>query len=131
METQEMTIQQCIDHVVNVLKDNKIKEKDIEINDNIVLFTHKGTQYQVYVESPEDVHYGVSHIDGVDLNSDFFQDYDDFGDYLYIEDYLFSTINDNRFDYIKKIWKSLEKLEDLDIEGDLVKIVCAYYGLYE
>lgn len=133
MEDQKepMTIEQCVEYIVNMLKENKIKEKDIEVYDDTINFTYKDVEYQVYVEGPEDIHYSVVQMKGVGLESDFWMNKDEYGDHLYIEDYLFNVVLDNRFGYIKKIWSSLEKLDENDGEGDLTSIVACYFGLTE
>lgn len=126
-----ITIGQCVEHIVNVLKEYKIKEKDIEINGEYINFNFKDFEYQVHIEGPEDVNYSVIEMRGVDLDSDFWMNKDEYGDYLYIEDYLFNVVLDNKFGYVKKVWNTLDKLEDNDQEGDLTQIVAIYFGLME
>jgi hypothetical protein len=132
MENTEMTIKECVEHIVQVLKEHKIKDKDIEIYDeDTVYFKYGDTEYQVLVEGPDTVNYGITNITGVGLDSDFWMYKDDNGDYLYIEEYLFNTVLEKRYSYVKKIWTSLEKLENIDNEDDLLQIVASYFGLTE
>lgn len=128
---EEMTIAQCVEHIVSILKDHKMKDIEILGDNDIVSFRFKDFVYQVYLEGPEDVHYSITELNGVDLDSDFWMDKDEFGDYTYIEDYLFGVVLDNKYGYIKKVWTTLEKLEDSDEEDDLRQIVANYFGLFE
>lgn len=128
---EEITIEQCIEHIIQTLEEFKVKKKDIEVDGETITFTYGDTDYQIYIEGPEDIHYGITHMRGVDLDSDFWEDKDDYGDYLYIEDYLYTVVLENRYDYVKKVWKTLEKLEDSNHEDDLSKIVAFYFGLTE
>lgn len=130
-DMEEMTIEQCIEHIVQILEENKIKKKDIEVDGETITFRYAGTNHQIYIEGPEDIHYGITDMDGVDLDSDFWSDKDEYGDYLYIEDYVFGVVLEKRYDYVKKVWKTLEKLVDSDDEGDLTQIVSLYFGLTE
>jgi hypothetical protein len=127
---EEATIEKCIEHILEVLAEHKIKKKDIEVHhDEIITFSYGDTEYQIFIEGPEDVHYGITYMNGVDLDSDFWQDKDEFGDYSYIEEYLYGVVLEKRYDYVKKIWKSLEKLDESDHEDDLTQIVANYFGL--
>lgn len=128
---EEMTIEQCVEHIVKTLEEFKVKKKDIEVHDETITFSYGGTEYQIYIEGPEDIHYGITHMNGVDLDSDFWEDKDEYGDYTYIEDYFYNVVLDKRYDYVKKIWKTLEKLDESDHEDDLTQIVANYFGLTE
>lgn len=128
---EELTIEQCIEHIVKTLEENKIKKKDIEVNGEIIFFTYGDTHYQIYIEGPEDIHYAITDMDGVGLDSDFWMNKDEYGDYLYVEDYLYSVVLEKRYDYVKKIWKFLEKLDDSEHEDDLSQIIAFYFGLTE
>jgi hypothetical protein len=127
----EVTIEKCIEHILEVLAEHKIKKKDIEVHDETITFSYGDTEYQIFIEGPEDIHYGITHMNGVDLDSEFWQDKDECGDYQYVEDYLHGVVLEKRYDYVKKIWKSLEKLDESDHEDDLTQIVAIYFGLTE
>lgn len=128
----DLTVKECIEHIVKVLNETKqIKKNTIQIEADQIFFIFGDIKYSILVEGPEDVQYQISEIKGVDLDYDFFQYKDDFGNYLYIEDYLFNTVLEHKFDYIKKVWKTLEKLEENDTEGDLTDIVSIYFGLQQ
>jgi copper chaperone CopZ len=131
METIEMTIEQCVNHIVNVLEQTKIKKKDIDVQEDTIYFSYGGTNYQIFLEGPEDIHYGITDMEGVDLESDFWANKDEYGDYLYIEEYLDGVVFDKRYDYVKKIWNALEKVDRMDNQDDLLSIVAFYFGLTE
>lgn len=128
---EEMTIEQCVEHIVKTLEEFKVKKKDIEVDNETINFRYGDTEYQIYIETPEDIHYIITHMNGVNLDSDFWMTKDEYGDYLYIEDYFHNVVLDKRYDYVKKIWKTLEKLDESEHEDDLSKIVANYFGLTE
>lgn len=128
---EDITIEKCIEHIVEILEENKIKKKDIKVDGNVITFTYGDTHYQVFIEDPETIHYGITDMSGVDLGSDFWELKDEYGDYLYIEEYLFGVVLEKRYEYVKKIWKSLEKLDESEHEDDLTQIVAVYFGLTE
>jgi copper chaperone CopZ len=128
---EEMTIEQCVEHIVKTLEEFKVKKKDIEVNGETITFSYGGTEYLIFIETPEDIHYGITHMNGVELDSDFWMNKDEYGDYQYVEEYLYGVVLEKRYDYVKKIWKSLEKLEESDHEDDLTQIVAIYFGLTE
>lgn len=126
----EKTINECVEHIVNELTTFKIKKNTIIVDNETINFKHGNIEYHIYVEGPEDVHYGIYEIKDVNLSQDFLEDKTEFGDYLYVEDYLHNVVYENKFGYIKKVWKTLEKLENNDEEGDLPNIVASYFGLF-
>jgi len=128
---EEMTIERCVEHIVKTLEEFKVKKKDIEVDGETITFSYGGTEYQIYIEGPEDIHYGITHMNGVDLDSDFWQGKDEYGDYQYVEDYLYGVVLEKRYDYVKKIWRTLEKLDESEHQDDLSQIVAIYFGLTE
>jgi hypothetical protein len=52
-----------IDYIVNYLVKQGIKNSVIEANEDTVVFKYKDTEYLVYLETAEDVHYGIQKID--------------------------------------------------------------------
>lgn len=128
---EELSIEHCKEHIVSMLKHHKMKDIEIVGDGDIISFKFKDFEYQIYIESSEDVHYSVTKLNGVDLDSDFWMNKDEYEDYTYIEDYLLDVVLDNKYAYVKKVWSTLEKLESSDEEDDLVEIVSAYFGLVQ
>ncbi len=128
---EQTTIEMCVQHIVGVLEKNRINKKDINVNHDLIYFKYGDTNYQIIIEGPEDIHYGITDMDGVELDSDFWQYKDEFGDYFYIEDYLYNTVLNKSYSYVKKIWQSLDKLSENHDEEDLKRIFAVYFGLTE
>jgi hypothetical protein len=132
MELEEKTNKECIDYFVAYLKENKIKEKDIIIeNDNQLFFTFGDVEYSIYIEGYETIHFGVSEIFGVDIGNDFWSIRDEYGDYLYIDDFFWGVVKEKIHLDVKKIWNSLQKLEKDYDEDTLREVVSNYFGMIE
>jgi hypothetical protein len=116
-----------IDYIVNYLVKQGIKKSVIEANEDTVVFKYKDTEYLVYLETNEDVHYGIQEIDGVAMNGDFYRSLDVYGDYTFIEGFFESYIKENHYSDIKKIWKACEKLEMEVQDEQMLDEVIRYY----
>jgi hypothetical protein len=116
-----------IDYIVNYLIGEGIKQNKIKSDENSVVFRYKDTEYMVYLETPEDVHYGIQEIDGVELDSDFYASYDLHGDHTFIEEFFESYIKQNHYSDIKKVWKACEKLEMEVQDEQMLEEVIRYY----
>jgi hypothetical protein len=132
-ELKELTNEEVLQYIKDYLVNQKIKPKDIsvDIDSDTLTFFYGGTEYLIFVEGYADIHYGVVSMDGVDLSSEFWSDKDEYGDYTYIDDYFYEVVIEQRFNYVKKTWKALEKLEENDDADDLRQIICMYFGLFE
>lgn len=130
---EEKTVGECIEYIYNFLIENKIKKEMIKINDDTINFNHKGIEYFILVEAYDCVQYGVNSIDDVDLDNDFWQDKVDCEDYKYIDTFLFYVINEKQYDYVKQIWKSLEKLQDKydEYDEDFKNIIAQFFGMMQ
>jgi hypothetical protein len=132
MELEKKTNKECIDYFVSYLKENKIKEKDIIIQDDEQLFFNFGDiEYSICVEDYETIHFGVSEIFGVEIGSDFWSTRDEYGNNLYIDDFFCGVVKEKIHLDVKKIWNTFQKLENDYDEDTLREVVSNYFGMIE
>jgi hypothetical protein len=125
---EEITNQEAIDHMVEYLKSQKVK--NIEVEGGSIQFDFKGVSYHLYIEGPEDVHFSIFEMDGVNLGPDFWEYKTEFESYTYIEDYFENVVKSDAYSFIRKAWKALEKLEEADESDDLPQIAASYFGMF-
>ena len=122
---------ECIEYIKNYLLGQKIKPNQIETDGDLITFEHKNTVYHAYVEDYENIHYGVIEMFDVDLNQDFWEVKDEYGDYEHIDEFFETIVKERHYEYVRKTWKILEKLEADDEMDDVRQIICKYFGLFE
>lgn len=128
---EEKTVAECIEYIYNFLVENKIKKDMIKINDDTINFYHKDIEYFILVEAYDCVQYGINSMDDVDLDDDFWQNKVDIEDYKYIDTFHYYVINEKQYDYVKKIWKSLENLQNKydEYDEDFKNIIAQYFSM--
>lgn len=125
---ENKTHEEAIQYIQDFLKENKVKEIEMEGEDTI-LFRNKGITYSVFVEDSETVHYGVYSMDDVDLGRDFWEYKDEVENYKHIEDWFEDIVKNNAYANIKKIWRTFEKLSE-EGDEDLNQIAAVYFGMF-
>lgn len=131
IELKPLSNEECIEYIKNYLLGQKIKPNQIETDGDMITFEHKNTVYHAYVEDYENIHYGVIEMFDVDLDQDFWEVKDEYGDYKHIDEFFETIVKERHYEYVRKTWKILEKLEADDEMDDVRQIICKYFGLFE
>ena len=125
---ENLSNNEILKHIEQSLFDYGIKKNKIKIGDNFIKFTIKDKHYSVTIESVTTVIYKIDKIDGINLNSSWYEEMSHYENHRYIEDYL-NLLSEDPYDYAKKVWFTLEKLGET-FDSNLVEtIVFEYYGL--
>ena len=131
-----MNITEIKEKLINILLDEGYKRKDItedESIEEILLFSRKKINYQIYIEDEESLTIGIESIDDTDYTNDFLQRYDETGNISFFEDYLMG-LDETDHTQLRKLWIDIEKLEekyaDTSIGHDFYKIVKEIFGHY-
>ena len=125
-----MSNQECIDYLIAFLRENKVKEYNINSEDeDLILFTVGDTEFSIFVEDFENVHFGISKMHDVEVSRDFWQMKDECENYLHIEDFFFHVVKQKQHSYIKKMWKIFEKMDE-EYE-DATEIAALYFDLIQ
>lgn len=108
--------EECIQYIKQFLKEKKCQIV-FESEDNIQ-FKVRDITYVIFMEDTDNVTYGIDHIDGVNLDSEFFKQFDeqydaeDYEDSKHIDDWFMYVVTQKKYSYIKKIWNALKKLDE-------------------
>jgi hypothetical protein len=104
-----------------IILDNKFKIDEADTGLDLIIFAKKDFTFYLQIEDEDCFAFGLSDIDSADLGQSFYQRFDENGESLdQFEEFLL-WVNDGRFDYIKKMYKSVEVLKEKfeDNEEDL------------
>jgi hypothetical protein len=131
-----MNLTEIKEKLINILLEEGYKRKDItehESIEEILLFSRKKINYQIYIEDEESLTIGIESIDDTDYTNDFLQRYDETGNISFFEDYLMG-LDETDHTQLRKIWIDLEKLEekyaDTSIDHDVYNIIKEKFGCY-
>jgi len=131
-----MNITEIKEKLINILLDEGYKRKDItedESIEEILLFSRKKINYQIYIEDEESLTIGIESIDDTDYTNDFLQRYDETGNISFFEDYLMG-LDETDHTQLRKLWIDIEKIEekyaDTSIGHDFYNIVKEKFGHY-
>jgi hypothetical protein len=131
-----MNITEIKEKLINILLDEGYKRKDItedESIEEILLFSRKKINYQIYIEDEESLTIGIESIDDTDYTNDFLQRYDETGNISFFEDYLMG-LDETDHTQLRKLWIDIEKIEekyaDTSIGHDFYNIVKEKFGYY-
>ena len=125
---ENKTTEEIIQYIQTFLKGAKVKEIEM-VSEDTIFFWYKGITYSIFIEGPDAVHYGVDSMDDVDLDRDFWEYKDEVENYEHLEDWFEYTVKANVYANIRKIWRTLEKLEE-EGDDDLPQIAAAYFGMF-
>ena len=131
-----MNLTEIKEKLINILLEEGYKRKDItehESVEEILLFSRKKINYQIYIEDKDTLTIGIQSIDDTEYTNDFLQRYDEFGDISFFEDYLMG-LDETDHTQLRKIWIDIEKLEekyaDTSIGHDVYNIIKEKFGCY-
>lgn len=130
-ELKPLTNEECVEYFKQYLLQQKVKPHQIKVDGDLLTFEHKNTVYSLYIEGYQDIHYGVGEMYDVNIGNNFWINKDEYGDYEYIDEFFETIVKEKHYEYVRKIWKNFEKLEENDESDDLKQIICEYFGLYE
>ena len=103
-----------------------------EEDEYILSFSHKKINYQLYIESEENIHYGICSISDCDYSDQFFDPLDQVENIQYFEEFLFQ-IEEKTFEPYRNLWSDLEKIQSKYegiLEIDFEDIIKEKFDLY-
>lgn len=117
-------MENVIDKLYNILIEAGINKKNIEKEEDLILFIHKKIKYSVQIDGENDFGYGPTEFENQALTSDYLHDrYSEYGELVDFEDFVFGVVNNNIYGDLYRITEKLLKLEDevkyldIDFEG--------------
>lgn len=104
------------------------KAKDIDDNENLIFFHIKNFKLGVQYEDDENLQFWIEEIQGVDLPEDYFENIIEAGDLNEFEEFIMA-VADGEFNYIKKIYSTLKKLEEQ--YDDDFSMMIKYFNVFQ